>query len=268
MKTDMDLFGRVLHAIEGEEKERLERHSKDGVQIVYRHWFGPDRWIEDAALGRLTAINALAVILFSVRNDFNLDNERRIVDGWATELRTAAEAKQITPRDPVTLLPLPSVPDGWDWLISIEDADSFVAARGMGWACSERVAYLLEQSRQEGERWYAEDGTLVAQYWREGCEPESEKGDTGGTAEGEQAPLAQDAKPIKNWMMKIQAEAARRWINLRSLNCNPTKLSLADELATWCKSENILTKQQINPSASYIYKHVLRPWNPPPDQAN
>lgn len=215
MKTDMDLFGRVLHAIEGEEKERLERHSKDGVQIVYRHWFGPDRWIEDAALGRLTAINALAVILFSVRNAFNLDNERRIVEGWAIELRAAAEAKQITPRDPVTLLPLPSVPDGWDWLISIEDADSFVAARGMGWACSERVAYLLEQSRQEGGRGYAEDGTLIERWWLKGYGPESQKAGDGGTANDDQGQPQDSESPQERRATAIQsAKGVRRDILL------------------------------------------------------
>ena len=71
--------------------------------MVFRHSFGPDRWIENAGLGRLNAIEALAIILFSVRNTFNLDNERRIVEQWANELRAAAEARDITPRDPVTV---------------------------------------------------------------------------------------------------------------------------------------------------------------------
>jgi len=270
MKTDMDLFGRVLHAIEGEEKERLERHSKDGVQIVYRHWFGPDRWIEDAALGRLTAINALAVILFSVRNAFNLDDERRIVEGWATELRAAAEATQITPRDPVTLLPLQSVPDGWDWLIFTDDADSFVAARGMGWTCSERVAYLLEQSRQAGERWYAEDGTLIEQWWLKGCEPDSPKVGAGGTANDDQAQPDKPQAPPENWMMKIQFEATDRWKAQRAMGCNPTRRSMKDELAKWCRDNHILTAGGINPSADYIYRHVIakRVWQSPTEGAS
>ena len=134
---EMDLFETVLHAIEGDEKERREEQSKYGTRVVFRHSFGPDRWIENAGLGRLNAIEALAIILFSVRNTFNLDNERRIVEQWANELRAAAEARDITPRDPVTLLPLQSVPVDWHWLISVDDADSFVAARGMGWKCSE-----------------------------------------------------------------------------------------------------------------------------------
>lgn len=271
MKTDMDdLFELVLHAIEGNEKERLECHSTNGMRIAYRHSFGPDRWIEEAALGRLRAINALAVILFSVRNAFDLEDERRIVEKWATELRAAAEAREITPRDLVTLLPLQSVPDGWDWLISIADADSFVAARGMGWTCSERVDYLLEQSRRSGESWYAEDGTLTDRFWLKGYEPESQKGCLGWTADGDQAQPDKPSTSPEHWMMKIQAEATSRWKEQRAMGCNPTRRSMKDELAKWCREENILTASGINPSADYIYRHVIakRVWRSPRNEAS
>ena len=73
------------------------------------------------------------------------------------------------------------------------------------------------------------------------------------------------APPLENWMMQVQAEAAKRWIRYRKQSANPTKNTLKDELAKWCKTENIRTKSNINPSAEYLYRHVLRRWTPPID---
>ena len=53
---------------------------------------------------------------------------------------------EMTPRDPVTLLPLKTLPDGWDWLVSLDDADTFVKAQGMGWSCTGIVEHLATQS--------------------------------------------------------------------------------------------------------------------------
>lgn len=142
----MDLFEQVLHAIEGEETEGQTAHTTDGQKFIQVRTFGPDRWIQRAEQGRLDAINFLAVILFAVRDTFNLEHERRIVEEWAKTIRAAAMAGKITPRDPVSLLPLQSLPDGWNWLVSLDDADSFVNAQGMGWSCTEQVKYLATQS--------------------------------------------------------------------------------------------------------------------------
>lgn len=142
----MDLFEQVLHAIEGEETESRMAYSADGEKTIQVRTFGPDRWIERAEIGRLDAINFLAVILFAVRDTFNLEHERRIVEEWAKIIRAAAMAGEITPRNPVTLLPLQTLPDGWEWLVSIEDADKFVKARGMGWSCTGIVEHLATQS--------------------------------------------------------------------------------------------------------------------------
>ena len=142
----MDLFEQVLHAIEGGEAESRTAFTATGEKAVCIRTFGPDRWFEKAVLGRLDAINFLAVILFAVRDTFNLDAERRIVEDWATAIRAAAEIGEIVPRDQITLLPLHTLPDGWEWLVSIDDADSFVKARGMGWSCSSIVEHLATQS--------------------------------------------------------------------------------------------------------------------------
>lgn len=170
-----DLFERVLHHIEGNETEIQSWETKDGKESYAIKSFGPDRWIERAALGRVMAIDLLAVILFSVRDSFNLEGERRIVEGWAAELRKAAASGEIQARDPVTLLALETLPEGWEWLVSITDADKFIAVRGMGWSCSEQVEYLLEQSRKEGKRYRdAKTGELQKHYWLAGYEPMQE----------------------------------------------------------------------------------------------
>lgn len=169
----MDLFEQVLHALEGTERSPQVWQTADGERTLERRTTGYDRWIEGANDGRLEAINALAVILEGVRESFDLDVEREIVEGWAIELRTAAESGEITARNPATLLPLRAVPEGWDWLISIDDIDALVKARGMGWSCTEIVAHLLNESRKTGGRWYDENGRPAAEYWIRGYEPES-----------------------------------------------------------------------------------------------
>lgn len=171
----MDIFEKVLHALEGEDRIRETWCGADGVRTLERRTFGPDAWIENASHGRLEAINALAVILFAVRDSFDLDAEREIVEGWARELRTAADAGEITPRNPTTLLPLRAPPDGWDWLVSMDDLDALVKARGMGWSCTDVVSHLFSECRKAGESWHEESGKLAARYWLSGYEPEAIK---------------------------------------------------------------------------------------------
>ena len=74
-------------------------------------------------------------------------------------------------------------------------------------------------------------------------------------------------KPLANWKMRVQAEAAKRWKEQRVMGCNPTRHSLKDELATWCRDTDVFTTGNINPCADYLYKHVLakRHWTPPKD---
>lgn len=87
--------------------------------------------------------------------------------------------------------------------------------------------------------------------------------DRGGHADGGD----KTGRPLDNWMMRVQAEATRRWREYRKAGCNPTAHSLKDELAKWCRDEHIRTKSNINPSPEYLYRHVLssRHWKPPTD---
>ena len=168
-----DLFEQVLHHLEGEENEIQNWKSETGERAYSVPSFGPDRWIERAALGRFMAIDVLAVILFCVRDTFDIEKESRIVDGWAAELRKAASDGEIQARDPLTLLALGTLLTDWEWLISISDADKFVVARGMSWKCSEQVEYLLEQARQSGTRYLdPKSGRLLKHYWLAGYEPQ------------------------------------------------------------------------------------------------
>lgn len=141
----MELFNQVRHALEGEETEISIADSINGPVRVEIKTFGPDRWIEKAQLGRIDAINFLAIILFAVRLTFDPEAERRIVNEWAAELRAAAKSGEITPRNLISLLPIRELPDDWDWLVSLEDADAFVKNRGMSWTCTEVIAHLAEQ---------------------------------------------------------------------------------------------------------------------------
>ena len=74
---------------------------------------------------------------------------------------------------------------------------------------------------------------------------------------------------LENWKMRVQAEAAARWRNQREMGCQPTRHSLKDELAKWCRDNNIRTAHGINPTADYLYRHVLskRNWKPPTDDS-
>lgn len=75
-----------------------------------------------------------------------------------------------------------------------------------------------------------------------------------------------DVKPdTSHWKMLVQAEAAKRWAALRKSGANPTKFSIRDDLAIWCRATGIKTKTGINPSAETIYRHALGHWTPPED---
>jgi len=73
--------------------------------------------------------------------------------------------------------------------------------------------------------------------------------------------------PTKNWILKVQAEATRKWEELVEMGCSPTRNNIKDDLATWCRDENnnIKTDYGIFPTAEYIYRHVIRKaiWKPP-----
>ena len=145
-----DLFEQVLHHIDGSETEIQNWQTQDGIKTFEFQSFGPDRWIESVhERGRMTGIECLAIILYALDESlFNPEPARRIVEGWAAELREAISTGEIHARDPVTLLALPTLPDGWEWFLSTADADKFIAARGMNWRFGEVARQLFIECEQ------------------------------------------------------------------------------------------------------------------------
>lgn len=88
-----------------------------------------------------------------------------------------------------------------------------------------------------------------------------------GEGDERNEPPAKAKREIKadtsNWKMLVQAEAARHWAALRKDGANPTKFSIKDDLARWCRENGVKTKTGINPNPEYIYRHALRDWVPP-----
>lgn len=88
--------------------------------------------------------------------------------------------------------------------------------------------------------------------------------DAGGVAKvGAGTTAAIEEPETKNWILLIQAEAARRWKLLRDAGATPTKNNIKDDLAKWCRESSVATDGGINPTAEYIYRHVLQKWTPP-----
>jgi hypothetical protein len=144
-----DLYKQVLHAIEGVEIHSGIMHFPDGTKkTVERKTFGPDRWIERAKnRGILTPIQLLALIHFVIF-EFGMseEDEGRIVTHWFDALLRASECGDIVPRDLVSLLPLKTIPPNMDWIISLSDAEKFVASQGMEWTCAEIIEHLFAES--------------------------------------------------------------------------------------------------------------------------
>lgn len=145
----------VKHEIEGEEVTYSTLHWPDGlVEEVEEKTFGPDRWAEHAKnRGDITAVQFLAIVLFVIRDEFNLhrvnsvaDREYRIVEEWSKALRDAASSGAIIPRDPDTLLPLSAPPDDFKWRLAVADADTWLATQGFDWTCTQIIEHLYQES--------------------------------------------------------------------------------------------------------------------------
>lgn len=110
-------------------------------------------WVAQTKGGAIGAVQFLAVILWAVGgNESDSPRDRQIVDGWAAKLAAATvrrcatigghgPTREVVPRDPVTLIELGAIHEDWAWVLAVEDADSFLEGAGMGFRCSDVLAY-------------------------------------------------------------------------------------------------------------------------------
>ncbi|GAB5098497.1 hypothetical protein [Caballeronia sp. HLA56] len=147
IQPPQDLLELVIDAIEGEEIDR-QTDIFDGVEQTFeRRWFGPEKWIHRVhERGILSPLQFLAIVNF-VLNDWYDDglDESLLVDGWFHALMDAAQKRIIVPRNRHSLLPLDSI-DNWNgWLLSVTDANAFIASLGMRWTFNEVAAHLFAE---------------------------------------------------------------------------------------------------------------------------
>ncbi|CAJ9608830.1 Uncharacterised protein [Burkholderia pseudomallei] len=141
-----------MHALRGEETKRQKWWHVGGgpenvtEKIVEVKTVGPQGWIRCVhERGILTPVQLLAIILFPLW-DFRepYQDDEKIVSDWDREFRAAIDSGEFVPRDRNSLLPIANA-DETNWVISLGEADAFVAARGMAWTCTETVAHLFNE---------------------------------------------------------------------------------------------------------------------------
>jgi len=175
-RDTVGLFERVRHHLDGAEVEnRNYRNSTGGVSYPISS-FGPVRWIRAVAGGRISAIDLLAMILFAVRGPKSNDEE--IVRAWSAELDQAVYIGAVKPRDPTTSLRITRVAQGWDWLVTPDEAEMFLASRGVAWSFANVIEDLLVASQETHAN--AASSAIEGPYWEHLAQ---EHGSAAGDAE-------------------------------------------------------------------------------------
>lgn len=74
-----------------------------------------------------------------------------------------------------------------------------------------------------------------------------------------------DTGQLEHWKMRVQAEATTRFKRLRAAGASPTVNSIKDDLAKWCRDNDVKTSGHVFPSSNYLRTHVLsrKHWSPP-----
>lgn len=72
-------------------------------------------------------------------------------------------------------------------------------------------------------------------------------------------------RAVANWKMQVQTEATALVLRLRSTGANPTRNSILESMAQWCRNNNVKTDSGIHPSEGYLRTHVLggKHWDVP-----
>lgn len=147
-----------------------------------------------------------------------------------SELHQAATAGQLNVRHPGTYGPFPIELGLKRAVLLVPNVVAYLAVRGM--------AVVMEAPEQEA----VTPATVAV-----------------GVLDEETVPA------VANWKMQVQAEATAYYWRLRKSGANPTRHSIIDPMAKWCRDNNIKTDTKINPSANYLRTHVLggKHWDVP-----
>jgi len=141
----MDLYDQVLHLLEGEEIRHETTRDGESEQPIEYKTSGTERWIGRVhESGVLTGLELLAVILFIIRDldDINRD-PTKIVGPWSIAVTDAIKQGVIVARDRNSYLPLETEVKGWNWVLPLDVADSFLSSYGIGWSCTQIVEHLF-----------------------------------------------------------------------------------------------------------------------------
>lgn len=225
-----------------EELGRMDARATQGTASLYEQvqhaLFGARFWVSRARIKK--AMHPIELMSTMLEHHHGGDSERA-VSGWHQAIRAAASAGQIIPRDAVSLMPLPVLPVGDDWLLTLPDADKFLEP--LGWAVSDYLVHVFDD-----------------------CFPTAAPEQT--ATPGPEVASEGTAPAVPNWKMRVQTEATELFIRLLASGANPTQHSILDSMVTWCCNHEIKTDGKnggINPSRGYLRTHVLGGghWTPP-----
>lgn len=223
------LFELVRDHVEGFDTIAQEWQSADGIKTVNITLARPAAWIERVhERGVLTALDCLAIIFFAL-DDWSVkpsrDQEVSLVEGWAAELRKAVDTGEIQARDPFTLLPLSSVPEGLGWGLLMSDADKFVAARGMAWRFGEIASHICGEvsSDIDAKRFPVEFRSI-----------ETAQGKKAAPAQPQAAApapvVAESAEVCEEWKDKARQRAREIIARQKAKDLHPSQENIADEI--------------------------------------
>ena len=241
-----DLFEQVFKHIEGNDETVTQCwQTVEGTRPVEVPKYGPALWIEDVhQKHRMAAIDCLALILFVLDDFVAKEQARRIVEGWAAELRKAVSTDEIQARDPVTLLALETLPDGWEWLLSMADADKFIAARGMEWRFGEVALHLFRECEQaiQNRRYPPWARTTPAQ----------------NTAPPAPGVAVSAAGGVELWKEKARVRAFEIIKRDKEKDLYPSQDDIADEIAKQFRRDGLTGADGKPLSGATIKRHALK----------
>lgn len=232
------LFELVRDHIEAFDEVTQEWETAEGKKTLTRSFSRPVAWIEKVhERGVLTALDCLSIIFFALDDWHALptrEQEIQLAEGWAAELRHAADAGEIQARDPFTLLPLTNTPEGWDWGLSTTDADRFLAARGMSWRCGEIATHIYNEVASE-------------------IEAKRFPPFLGKSAHSTAAPVVvQSADDGEAWKVKARQRAEEIIKRQRAKDLYPSQTAIADEIAREFRAAGKPL------TGAYIKRHALK----------